>query len=442
MKRILFSIFIFCSSAVFGQEAQEPDNGRALASPFPAPPFPGSDWVGSPVIGAPYSIYNSPLQKALFGKNADSSKIKIYGWVDASGNISTSKKSNFPMAYGIAANKLVLDQLVLRIERYPNTVQKDHIDWGFRLSNVYGIDYRYTMMKGIFSDQLFKKNNLYGYDPTEAYAILYIPKVAEGMILRVGRYISPPDIEAQLSPDNYLSSHSLMFSYDPFTFTGVLADIRLSKYFTLRAEVQGGNDMAFWTNSSRINGGLMARWVSKNNNNSIYGGINSLGKGQYRNGHDDLQQLVATWGHRFGKKVHMMTEAYYMWQKDGALGGSAVYGPNKYYALNSLNSQGELTIVPGISKSIGFVNYFQVQTSAKGYISIRNGFLNDVNGQRTGFATLYTDHTIGYVHYFSPLVFMRPEVRYERAYEDGVTPYDLGTKKDQFSATMDLVVKF
>jgi hypothetical protein len=441
MKKSLVFVLFLCSIAAFGQEEEQP-NGRSLPYPLPSLPFPSGDWVGSPVIGTPYTVPSYPLQKALFGKKADSSKIKIYGWLDASYNASTSKKSNFPMAYTVAANKLVIDQLVLRIERFPNTVQRDKVDWGFRLSNVYGIDYRYTMMKGVFSDQLFKKNNLYGYDPTEAYAILYIPKVAQGMLLRVGRYISPPDIEAQLSPDNYLSSHSLMFSYDPFTYTGALADIRFSKYFILRAEVQGGNDMALWTNSSQPNIGLMARWTSKDNNNSLYGGVNSLGKGKYKNGHDDLQQLVLTWGHRFNKTLHMMTEGYYMWQKDGALGGSAVYGPNRYFALNSLNSDGELTIVPGLSKSVGFTNYFQILLSPKSYISIRNGFLNDINGQRTGFATLYTDHTAGFIYYFSPLLYIRPEVRYERAYKDGVTPYDLGTKRDQFSATMDLIARF
>ena len=47
-----------------------------------------------------------------------------------------------------------------------------------------------------------------------------MPKVAQGLTLRVGRYISPPDIGAQLAPDNYLFSHAFShartFSYDPF----------------------------------------------------------------------------------------------------------------------------------------------------------------------------------------------------------------------------------
>jgi len=33
------------------------------------------------------------------------------------------------------------------------------------------------------------------------YGELYIPQVAEGLMIRVGRYISLPDIEAQLGPE-------------------------------------------------------------------------------------------------------------------------------------------------------------------------------------------------------------------------------------------------
>jgi hypothetical protein len=36
-----------------------------------------------------------------------------------------------------------------------------------------------------------------------AYGLMYVPNVAQGMVIKFGRYISPPDIEAQLAPDNY-----------------------------------------------------------------------------------------------------------------------------------------------------------------------------------------------------------------------------------------------
>jgi hypothetical protein len=58
---------------------------------------------------------------------------------------------------------------------------------------------------------------LYGYDPLQMYVDCYIPWIREGTIVRTGRFISPMDIEAQLSPDYSLYTYSLMNTYDPFT---------------------------------------------------------------------------------------------------------------------------------------------------------------------------------------------------------------------------------
>ena len=184
-------------------------NGRALAQPLLSPPFPSGDWLGTPLIGEPRSDTDGPFMHALshtaFGQWLQGNHISIYGWVDPSVNFSTSKNTNLPLSYDIVPNRVELDQAMLLIERQPNTVQTDHIDWGFRVEALYGMDYRFTTGKGYFSQQLLQRNALYGFDPIEMYGLLYIPKVAEGLELKIGRFISPPDIEAQLAPGNYLS---------------------------------------------------------------------------------------------------------------------------------------------------------------------------------------------------------------------------------------------
>jgi hypothetical protein len=45
-----------------------------------------------------------------------------------------------------------------------------------------------------------------------AYIDLYFPQVADGLNVRIGRYISLPDIEAQLAPNNYTYTHSLTYT--------------------------------------------------------------------------------------------------------------------------------------------------------------------------------------------------------------------------------------
>ena len=414
--------------------AEVPD--RAMAPPLNSLPFPSGDWVGTYKIGARADAADWALQKAL-GMANNKSRIKIYGWINPSYNISSSKNNNIPVSYSNIPNSLQLSQAVIRIERQPNTVQTDHVDWGFRISNMYGIDYRYTIAKGWFSDQFFKKNNLNGYDAPEMYAMVYIPKIAQGLLLRVGRFISPADIEAQLSPDNYLYTHSVMFSYDPYTETGVQGTLMLNKQLTVTFAIDAGNDLAPWTNSASLTGQAYVRYVSKNNNNSIWAGVNELGKGRFINGHDNLNHIAAVWGHKFSNRVHTMTELYYEWEHEAALGGSASDGPVRYGA-----GGGQGPIIPGVSSATGFVNYFNIQTSNKDYFVIRNDFFADRNGWRAGYETSYISHTIGFVHHFANWLTFRPEIRYDYNLDKDITPYDLGTKSNQFTATVDMIVRF
>jgi hypothetical protein len=134
----------------------------------------------------------------------------------------------------------------------------------------------------------------------------------------------------------------------------------------------------------------------------------------------------------------MMTEGYYMWQYHALVGGDVINGPAKWF----YEGVGAGNPIPGAATATGLVNYFQILLNKASYISIRNDLLNDPQGNRTSFATMYTSHTIGFVHFFGEYFTVRPEVRYERAYQPGVTPYDNGTKKDQWTAAADLIVRF
>ena len=126
-------------------------------------------------IGQPFT-QAGPLMEAIWsGPGGDAWKnsgIQIYGWLNGGFNVSTSKESgyaNFPTASAERANGVELDQEVLYIERQPDTVQTDHIDWGFRLAALYGLDYRFTTAKGYFSNQLLGKNQENGFDLPMAY---------------------------------------------------------------------------------------------------------------------------------------------------------------------------------------------------------------------------------------------------------------------------------
>jgi len=73
---------------------------------------------------------------------------------------------------------------------------------------------------------------------------------------------------------------------------------------------------------------------------------------------------------------------------------------------------------------------------------LRTDYLNDPRGERTGYATAYGSETLGYVRYLTPTVCVRPEIRYEQAFAPGVSPYDNGTRKTQWTLAGDVIWKF
>jgi len=87
-------------------------------------------------------------------------------------------------------NTVTLDQAVVYLDRFPDTVQKDHFDWGLRMSAIYGENYRYTTSYGLASYQLLDHNKVNGYDFPMYWVEGFWPQVADGFLVRVGRFIS------------------------------------------------------------------------------------------------------------------------------------------------------------------------------------------------------------------------------------------------------------
>jgi hypothetical protein len=180
------------------------------------------------------------------------------------------------------------------------------------LTAIYGIDYRFTTAKGYFSQQLLQKNHRYGFDPVLEYADLYFP-VKEGLNIRVGRFLSVPGIEAQLAPNNYNMTHSLLYTIDPFTDTGAIASLKLSKQWTVQAGISAGHDVAPWTSDAKPSAIACVNYSTASNHDNFYVCANGINDGKYA--YNNLQHYDATWYHRFNAKWHMATEAWYMYER-------------------------------------------------------------------------------------------------------------------------------
>jgi Putative beta-barrel porin-2, OmpL-like. bbp2 len=176
-----------------------------------------------------------------------------------------------------------------------------------------------------------------------------------------------------------------MYSVDPYTFTGIQGIFKLSDRWSMMTAIQAGNDMAPWTTSSQPNVEFLLKWVSPNNKDMLFGGVDSVGKGYYKNGHDDLQVSSLLWEHKFTDKLHTITEMYYIWQRNALTGGSVINGPPHSF----FPGVGPGALIHGLSDSLGVVNYTSYKLSDKDRLTMRFDVLDDFQGQRLGFKTTY-----------------------------------------------------
>jgi hypothetical protein len=102
------------------------------------------------------------LSKTELGKTLNAAHVQVYGWINGGGNFSTNTVKpggNWPAGYMYTPHTVQLDQAVMIVERLPDTVQRDNIDWGFRVAGMYGENYRYTISYGFLSDQLLGRDS-------------------------------------------------------------------------------------------------------------------------------------------------------------------------------------------------------------------------------------------------------------------------------------------
>jgi hypothetical protein len=408
-------------------------------APVSSPPFPFLDWPygGSPVIGAP-DTNTYPLMTAI---NGAKSRTKIYGWFDGGFNVSTSnrgKYANAPAAYDVIPNSVQLDQAVLYIERLPDEVQRDHFDWGYRVAQIYGLDYRYTTAKGILSQQLLSSNNTYGYDPVMVYADLWFPHIAHGMNVRIGRYISLPDIEAQLAPNNYTYSHSLLYTVDCYTQSGAVATVKLSNHWQVQGGISGGCEAALWTKDATPTGTACASYSWHTGSDNLYLCANAINDGKYA--YNNLNGYYLTWYHKLNASWHTSTEGWYQYERGVPNIAGNVANPiaPERGANGAFCNPGQLRCY---APDWAVVNYVEKDFNHHhDSLNIRNEYVDDMRGQRTGYKTRYSEHLIGVDHWIGSTITIRPELRLEHAYDEPA--YDLGHKKTQFTVAGDIIFHF
>ncbi len=427
------------------------------ATPQSTPPMPFTEWPygGTTPIGVTRTgSVDSPLMAALsntsLGEWMNNNGFQFYGWVDPGMNVSsntTRPGGNAPIAYAYTPNTVQLDQIVFYLDRFPDTVQTDHIDWGLRLSAIYGENYRYTTSYGLASYQLLKDNKVNGYDFPMIYGELYIPYVAQGLMLRLGRYISLPDIEAQLAPNNYMYTHSMTYTYDNYTNEGLQASLFVTKSLMVQLGVSVGTEAVFTHLSEKLHNpdpnplypanyffkdpgakpsvtGCV-RYTWNDGSDNIYPCADAINGGQW--GYNNLQWYGTTYYHKFNDQWHLSFEVYDIHENgvpnlnnptamaaysNGGTPFSPQYIPYNAPGLANCHSAAVLRCR---ATAIGTVAYLNYQFSPLDNISFRPEFYDDEEGQRTGSRARYVNFGIGWQHWWSPQIEVRPEIDWDRS---------------------------
>jgi hypothetical protein len=397
---------------------------RIGAPPFDSPPYPDGDWQlggGPNVIGDPGALRDSPwpLMQAIYdgpnGKAWYDSRVQVYGWWTVSGNISSShdyKASatpNYPEVYDERPDRVELDQFVTYIERMADENQTDHIDWGFRLAVLFGLDYRFMASRGYLNDvNLLQNNHFNGFDTPMMYFNIYIPKIADGANIIIGRIISEPDIEQQLAPNNLMASHSLVYSFDDYTTWGIFTSTKLNANWLLQVNLLDGVDIAPWERQDpgdQPTGGINLQYIASGGHDSFYVGMNSFNNGTF--GFNNLQECIESYTHKFNDKWWTTFEAQYMWTKNCTVGPTpSVPYEDGFYPTKS-----------GTVWAGGIVNYTEYRFAPNAFLTVRNEWWDDPNGYRSGYSSSYDENAIGITYYPNKLIFIRPEIRFEHAFK-------------------------
>jgi hypothetical protein len=454
-------------------------------TPQSVPPMPFTEWPygGTQNIGKtlPNSV-DSPLMVAIantqLGKAMSDAHVQVYGWVDPAGNISTNTVKpggNLPVSYDYTPNTIQLDQAVLYVERLPDEVQNTHFDWGFRVSALYGVDGRYTMAYGYpFSNQLLNQNRTNIFDMPMVYTDLYFP-VIQGLNIRIGRFISIPDIEAQLAPNNYTFVHSLTYTWDNYTNSGIEATLAVTRNWIIQIGTTIGTEALPWQWGARVPNAyvqsgsnaagfgpgvdplfpdasilkdpgavpsltLGVRWTSDDGKDDLNVVMDAWNSGTW--GYNNLQWIGLTYYHKLNDYWHIAFETWNIHEYNvpnlnnpaaAALiaNGGTPFGPN-IMPFNAPNAAvcagpsgyslaaGGVIAIPGspltcTADEQTFLLYVNYSPNKLNNFSLRTEYFNDPYGQRTGTPTAYMDAALSWQHWFSPQIEMRPEIGYYRS---------------------------
>ena len=380
----------------------------------------------------------------------EDSPVKLYGWIQNSytGNTNGVPKNaiNFGVNPNFLANRWMGNQYYLVVE---NPVeQNDKVNFGFRVDNLFGNDWQFNHMHGLFESS-FKLNHFAGYDPAQMYAEVHLPYLTKGGTdIKGGRFYTILGYEVVPATGRPLLSVPYMFNYgQPFTHFGALATTHL----TDRINVYNG----------AVNG--WDRWINQNYKWNYLGGVTWTSKDgklavafNYIFGPNQYPNFI-----RPGEPIVLpgtTPPPYLAGRRNPGYGGDwrtmfttvLTYKWTDKLTQVMETDEGFDNNVPGIGPGgtnnnaewYSFGNWFlyTFDKDAKFTGVWRSEVFRDNNGVRTGFADTFYEFTLGAIWKPKPYLWIRPEARYDWA--QFTKPYNDATRSSQLTLAVDAILLY
>jgi hypothetical protein len=406
---------LFLAAALLpGQTVSGTEPAAVLAQPVPEAPAPPSA-APAAAPAADRWLLMKTLQGTWAGSLLTGNRLQISGWIDASFTGSSAADSNAPIGFNYRANQFLLQQNWIRFER-PVATSGTEPSFGFLNDWILpGSDYVFTLPRGLFNSQLTANNGApirTGIDPVQFYLEAYFPNIGRGMDVKFGRFFCQYGVENISAVDNYFLSHSYSDVFDPFTQTGLLTTTKLTDTWSVQGGITLGSDTFIDpTDTATFIGSV--KWAPPDGRDSLLFSyiVGPARFNQARNFHNpDLFDLIYT--HRFNPRLKYTLEGLY----------------------------GFTTNVPDIDFAnwSGLINYLAYDFTPRLTGATRLEFFDDFQGQRTGFAGLYSAWTLGLQFRLRKGIIFRPELRYDYNYHSA--PFE--GKHGLFTAASDVILRW
>lgn len=368
----------------------------------------------------PVSDVGILMNELGLGRLFGDSGIRAFGWIEAGytgastgpGLLSVQPRQN---RFG---DEMLLNQIGLVLQK---PLRQDDFDLGFNIRYFAGADAAIGQPKGGIGDSS-GNNTRFDQDFRDLNVTAHLPILTEGGVdIKVGRMNSIIGYNGFLSPYRpfYSSDYQFFYSQDG-AFTGALANFHVNDRLDVWHGITMGANTFFTmrSNNSLCYIGQINYWTSDEKRTrltaSVYTGENSVFAAPGMAGTFATTaelRVQHAWTERFTQVV----QSNMGWDTNTPVGTGEWYG---LYTVCIYH------LTPTVD-TLGRVEWF-----------------DDVNGTRTGFATNYSELTLGVNwHPYSFLEF-RPEIRGDFAGENAFGNGGVGTTTSQLTGGISALLKF